>query len=505
MANPLVLFGDGNGEVLLSLCLCSPGKIWTLEKKMKKNGNATTARIALWYSFSNVFVRGLAFLSTPIFARLLSQAEYGYFSNFTSWESILAIVVTLDFTASIARAKYDYDGKMDTYLSSILIVSNLVTLAVWAVIELNRDFFTSLFSMDMIYIRAMLLYIMFLPSFNYLQAKHRIYRKYRFFVAFAILSALIRTGISVMLVMTVQNKLLGRVAGYVIPTTALNVCLEIYILTKGRKLDVSMVRYASAISIPLIPHAISGIILGSSDRIMITRYIGAEANALYTLAYQVSLLANLLWMSMNQAWAPWLYDNIHDKQYSAIRRNSKIYLGVFSALIIGVLLVTPELMLILGGDGYYEARFVMPPVVMGCVFQFVYGMYVNLEIYTKKTFLISIGSVCAALLNIGLNALFIPRYGYIAAAYTTLVGYAALLVFHFVIVKTKVREYSRIYDERFISGMLAGLLLCCGAALFLYRHASLRYGLLLVYLAAMIVLVIRYKRTILKLLGLKKH
>jgi len=476
-----------------------------LRKIISKEEKATTAKIAIWYAISSIFVRGLAFISTPIFTRLLSKAEFGDFSNFTSWESILAVIVTLDFTASIARAKYDFDERMDEYLSSILLISNIVTLVAYLAVELNRNFFESLFSMDIIYIRAMFLYVMFLPAFNYLQAKHRIYRKYKFFVGFAVSSALLRTGVAVLLVVLMHNKLLGRVIGYVIPTTIMNIILEILILRKGRKLNWGCVKYAAVIAIPLIPHALSGIVLGSSDRIMITKYVGSEANALYTLAYQVSLLANLLWTSMNQAWAPWLYDSIHAERITLIRKNSKIYLGVFAILIMGVLLITPELMLLLGGRGYFEARYVMPPVIMGCVFQFVYGMYVNLEIYDKKTFLISIGTVSAALLNVGLNSVFIPKYGYIAAAYTTLVGYAALFTFHYIIVKVKVRYLCNIYDSKFIAMILAAMIICCGLALPLYRLDIVRYIVLLIYVLFMCAFSYKYRKVIVKLLGMKRR
>ena len=476
-----------------------------LRKILGKDEKATTAKIAIWYTISSIFVRGMAFISTPIFTRLLSKAEFGAFSNFTSWESILAVIVTLDFTASIARAKYDFDERMHEYISSILLISNTVTMAAYIVVELNRHYFESLFSMDIIYIRAMFLYVMFLPAFNYLQAKHRIYRKYKFFVAFAVSSALLRTSVAVLLVVLMQNKLLGRVIGYVVPTTIMNIILEIHILRRGRKLDWNCVKYAAIIAVPLIPHTLSGIVLGSSDRIMITRFVGAEANALYTLAYQISLLANLLWTSMNQAWSPWLFDSIHAGKVEAIRKNSKIYLGVFAVLIIGVLLITPELMLVLGGRGYFEARYVMPPVVMGCVFQFVYGMYVNLEIYDKKTILISIGTVCAALLNVGLNAIFIPQYGYIAAAYTTLVGYAALFAFHYIIVKVKVRSLSNIYDSKFIAFVLAMMLMCCGLSLPLYKTDLVRYIILVIYLSGVCVFSYKYRKVIVKLLGMKKR
>ena len=468
--------------------------------KSKRNEDRvpTTAQIALWYAFSNIFVKGIAFLSTPVFTRLLSKVEYGMFSNFTSWENFLAVIVTLDFTASIARAKYDFNDNMETYLSSILLMSNIVTFIVYMIVELNRALCEKIFSMDIIYIRMMFFYVMFLPAFSYLQAKYRIYRKYKFFVVFAISSAVIRTGAATMLILIMQDKLLGRILGDVIPVTIMNIILWGNVIYQGKKIDWNCVRYASVISIPLIPHAISGIVLGSSDRIMITKYVGAEANAMYTLAYQCSLLANIIWTSMSQAWMPWLFDNIQSDNRKQIDKNSRIYLSVFSVLVVGVLLITPELMLILGGKQYYEARFVMVPVVLGCAFQFVYGMYVNLEVYAKKTMIISIGTVSAAFLNIGLNVIFIPQYGYIAAAYTTLIGYIALFFFHFFIVKMKLKELRDLYNYKFIFMILILLFLFSCFVMILYQNRLARYIMILFYGVILSVLIFINKEKIIK-------
>ena len=457
---------------------------------------ASTAKIAIWYTIGNVLSRGIAFITTPIFTRLLSTSQYGEFSNFTSWVSIVVVLATLDLSTSVARAKYDFDDRMDQYISSITLFSSMITLLVYIIVECFPGFFCSLFSMDMKYIRFMFLYVMFYPAFSHLQVKHRIYRKYKFFVAFSLISVVVSAAISVLLVVLLDDKLLGRVTGYVVPVTLLNLCLWIFIIAKGRRFSRDCIKYACAISVPLIPHVLSGILLGNSDRIMINQICGAEANALYTLAYQISLLANILWNSMNQAWAPWLFDNIHDERYEQIRSKSKIYLGVFSVLIIGILLISPEVILILGGTAYYEARYVMPPVILSCCFQFIYGMYVNIEIYVKKTFIISVGTVSAALLNIGLNAIFIPKYGYVAAAYTTLVGYVALFFFHYMIVNISIKRLKDIYEKKFIFSIIIGLVLASAGTLILLQYNIIRYVVLAVYIMVILYIAIKNREMI---------
>lgn len=461
----------------------------------------STAKIVIWYTISSILAKGIAFISTPFFTRLMTKSDFGLFNNFTSWESIIAIIVTVDFTVSVTRAKYDYEGRINEYLSSILVASNIATILFYFLIESFSSYFEGLFDLNIFYIRIIFVYLLFSPAFDYLQVKHRIYKKYKFFVLFSLTSALIRTLFSVLLVYYMHDKFLGRVYGYILPMIALNFSLWMYIIYKGRKVSFDCIKYGALISIPLIPHALSGILLGSSDRVMITTYNGPEQTAMYSLAYQVALLANIIWSSMNKAWAPWLYDNIHANNVNVIRKKSIIYLGVFSILIIGVFFITPEFLLLMGGRQYMDAVYCMPPVILACFYQFVYGMYVNLEIYEKKTYLISIGTVSAALINLCLNFIFIPKYGYLAAAYTTLVSYFALFVFHYLIVKKISFSLFLLYDRRFI-WMLVSLMTLIGfISLISYNYPPLRYIALTVYVLSLFYTIYRYRLFLFKLIN----
>lgn len=141
----------------------------------------------------------------------------------------------------------------------------------------------------------------------------------------------------------------------------------------------------------------------------------------------------------------------------------------------------------------------MPPVIVACAFQFVYGMYVNIEIFIKKTFQISVGTVAAAIVNIVLNYFFIPIYGYQAAAYTTLIGYIFLWLFHFIIVKAN-KEFVDIYDTKFILKILAVLLLISFLMLIIYHYDTLRYIIITIYMVVLILMLIKYRRQIVSMI-----
>ena len=52
-------------------------------------------RAGVGYTIGNYLIRGLGFLTVPIFSRLLSTADYGFYNTYTSYESILFIFVGL--------------------------------------------------------------------------------------------------------------------------------------------------------------------------------------------------------------------------------------------------------------------------------------------------------------------------------------------------------------------------------------------------------------------------
>lgn len=142
----------------------------------------------------------------------------------------------------------------------------------------------------------------------------------------------------------------------------------------------------------------------------------------------------------------------------------------------------PELIYILGGKQYMAAIYCLPPLITSCFFEFIYTMYVNIEFYKKRTMSVAIATIIATVLNIILNFIFIPmmpQYGYIVAAYTTLVGYAILFVLHYYLVKFM--DMSFVYDIKYILIVLGIFTSLSIVFNFLYEFTILRYGIIFVY------------------------
>lgn len=467
----------------------------------KTTKTGVVIKAGIWYTFSSFLTKGVAFITTPIFARLLSSDDYGEFSNFVAWIGIITIIATMDMHATVNRARYDYEN-LDGYLSSVAVTGTIITSVLWAIVLVFPHFFCDFFSMEMPYINIMFITTMVSPALTLLQAKNRVNYKYKAYVALSFGSALMSTMVSLLLVVLMKNQLTGRIIGQYGTAFVIDLFVYIYILYKGKQFKWSQCKYALIICIPMIPHLLSKYILNQSDRIMIKRFCGASDVAFYSLAYNCAMIPIMLGTATNIAWSPWSSEKIHEEKYGTIRKASYYYILLFYLVVIGIFLLGPEVVYILGGKKYAGAIYVLPPVVMGAAFQFLYNLYVALEQFAKKTVGMAFGTMIAALINIGLNWLLIPRYGYIAAAYTTLVGYACLLIIHYFLAKRT--GYIQAYDTRFVFGSVAILFSVMLITLRLYtKDAIIRYIFILIVIIIVAIATYKNKSFIMSILKKK--
>lgn len=448
------------------------------------DNNSKALKSGFWYLIANFTVKAMALITTPIFTRLLTKEQFGDYSNWFSWTSIAVIVITMSMESSLISAKFDYENKLEQYNLS-LIGLTLVTTSFWALLlNIFSNFFTDLLSLRILYINLMLLYCFFHAVVNIFQVSERYHFRYKRAVFVALLVAVGTTAVSVLLVLNMQDRLTGRVLGTVLPPTIIGVYLCFYFLKNGKRIDFSVWRYALKICIPFIPHLLSLTLLNSVDRIMIKKICGSSDTALYSVAYSCGHMVTILMTSMNSAFSPWLGEKLHGEKFEEIRKVSRYYILLFCVLAILLMLLAPEVLLIFGGRSYLDAKYVMTPVAMGCVCQFLYTLFVNVEQYKKNTTGMAFASVSAALLNYVLNAIFIPLYGYIAAAYTTLAGYLFLLIVHMFLVKRL--GYHKTYDYMFVGMVTTVMMLITIGVNFLYMASPVRYIVICVFCAGLL-------------------
>ncbi len=453
----------------------------------------------LWYTVANFLTKGILFLSTPIFTRLMTQEEFGAFSNFSSWLNIFVIVVTLNVEASLISARYDYEQALDRYVFSALTLSSVSTL-VWALVcNLFMGPVSAFLEIDPLYINGMFAYLLFFPALQLFQTQERYFFRYKTSAALSLITTFGSCALSVILVIGMSRaRLGGRIIGHILPTVLIGLALYLLLARRARGIDFKSWKYTLGVCLPYVPHLLSMTVLNSTDRIMITKICGEQENALYSVAYNVAMIVTLLLTALNGAFSPWLAQKLAREEYGDVRRVSKTYIGVFMVFGVGLMLLSPEVLYIMGGQDYMEAKSVMVPVSVGCMCQFLYTLFVNVEQFYKKTVGMALASVSAAVLNYLLNLWLIPQYGYVAAAYTTLVGYLWLLAVHMLLVRRMKKQ--AVYSYPFVLGMLAVLGVVGVGMTALYGMPLLRYAVIAAYGILLCAVGFKYRHKIIGLL-----
>ena len=89
---------------------------------MEGNNNQKALKAGIAYTIGNLLIRGIGFITVPIFARLLSASDYGVINTFTAYASVLFVVQGLALHSSLKNAKIDYENQISEYISSLVIM-----------------------------------------------------------------------------------------------------------------------------------------------------------------------------------------------------------------------------------------------------------------------------------------------------------------------------------------------------------------------------------------------
>ena len=472
------------------------------------NKKAFTAGI--FYILSQLFIRGITFIMTPVYTRLLSQEQFNQFKIYESWLLIFAPIMSLCLWRSVERAKYDVKEKFNEYVSSVQTLSYLAITVFFAGALIFRDSFKELCSMNDFMLIIAFLYTYAHTSIFYFQRREKQMMRYKASTGFTAATVIPATLCAVALVILGKNtghndRLVDlRIAGYYIPMIIGGFSVAILMLWQGKRvIDISYWKYALAFSLPLIPEVLSIQIMNQSDKLMVTAMVGDISGSILALATTVSYIIWILEDSVWNAWLPWMYEKISRKEGNEIQKYWTVLMHAFGLISFFLVLFAPEIILILGGNKYQEAIWLIAPMVTGTLFRFYSFSYTAIQNYHKKTGFVALSTVSVMFLNILLNYIFIKQFGYQAAAYTTAFSYLVLMIMQAIMEKRLTGE--QLIPLRRTLQISCTWFLLCMIVMILFRFPFwVRWGLAAALVPVCIKVFLPQMKGILKLLKKKK-
>ncbi|WP_195948869.1 lipopolysaccharide biosynthesis protein [Clostridium saudiense] len=453
----------------------------------------TLLNSAIWYTVGTFLLKGINFFTTPIFTNLLSTEEFGIITIYSTWSAIFAIIVGLSMNGTIGSAKANLDDKeYNEYLSSTLFLGTISFAIICIVSLLFKNELANIFGLKSSLILILLFESFFAFVINYVIAVFTFDRNHKAFLFTSAISTIINVSASVLLILSMNNeRYLGRIYGGAIATIVIGVILYIKIILKGRTfINIKYWRFALPIAIPLILHNLSHLVLNQADKIMLQKYTNDDIVGIYSYTYTIGALINTIQIALNSAWMPWYFEKLKEKNSEEIKKVSAIYIGIFTVLTSMFILGTPEIVKILSPESYWSGIGLLPIIIAGYYFVFLYTFPSNFQFYMKKTNFIAMGTIVSAIINIIINYIFIKKIGMYAAALSTLIAYIVLFAMHFIIVKFKFRhaDFPFLYN---LLGVFVIIIISCIFYIFL-NNMFVRWGVIFLIICVCAYLGLKY-------------
>lgn len=372
------------------------------------------------YLIANLATKALAFISIPVYTHLLSTDDFGMVNIFLGVAGILSSILTL--CADQAVSRYYFDKKDEEDFKKFVGVSSMVAIVVFAINSTSLVLLARPFS-HLTKVTNLMIYLLIpYTLINVIGLTYeQIYTPMRQSKKIA-MSSLLRAYIGFSLavgfiLLFKQHKYLGQIlgllAGGLIMTIIWIKGISKYFLWS---FDKNHLRYILKFSIPLIPYALSGVIIEQFGKIAIGSTHSISEAGFYSLALTISGLVGIVTAVTHQTWAPYYFEYMNAADYIGHDRDIDRIFRVTVVAAMGISTFGLEIGTILASKQFTSSLYLIPIFSYGFVFhQFSY-VYMRNFSFVHKTLYSSIVVITAGIFNILLNIIVIPKFGEIGAA-----------------------------------------------------------------------------------------
>jgi O-antigen/teichoic acid export membrane protein len=430
-------------------------------------------RLAGIYAGGSVLQRALSIVMLVVYTHYLVPEDFGILALLTVTTTLLTRTVSGVATKAFNRF-YHAPAFADRRR---LLVGNLCYFALGQSIILAAAYFSLVTVLDkwlfsdasqIAAVRIFGLIVLFEPLTIHMQRLLLMQEKARFQVKAAIVNQVLCALLTIGLFVTTDLGMLAAAWGRV---ASVLISLVLFAPNLLRAADFSWqprvlaepLRYAY----PQIVTGYANVMIESGDRYVLLVFLPVEAVGLYSFAYQVAVvLDQLLTHPAYLASTPTTLrmEDRPDELRAFVRASTTYFFAVAMFAWLGVALFAHEAVLILAQrDAFAPAYILIAPLALSYVLRAM-GVFLDWGlVMPKKSALLSINIMAAAILNIALNFLLIPRYGLMGAAAATLISYLAWSAVRAIQSR---RCYAIRYDWRRMGmiALLTGVLVAAGAA-----------------------------------------
>jgi O-antigen/teichoic acid export membrane protein len=381
---------------------------------------------------SNVLLRAISIITVPIFTRMMNPSDFGIVSNYSAIYTILSVVLSLSLSSSVGVAFIKSESKINEFIASIIVLYSFFVLFFFGIVSFNANQILLEFNFTISLLLFISFSLLFIPSLDVSLELLKFNYNYKKLLWISIFISVFGLFIAFFFINILPNeKYLGRILGIYLPSCILGMISYFKFLKNFKKSEfLKHCKYALKISLPMIPHSLGMIIFTQIDRILISKFDGLNNAGIYSFGLTYALLVQVMANAIMSAFTPWLYDAYTKNKFVQIRLYSQKIFLYFGLLVFGIITFSDEIIMLLGSVKFIAAKAVVFSLAIATFFQFIYGFFASMEIFKEKTKYLALGTILVSVFSFVLNYFLIPKFGFIASGYISLLSYLFLSIIH---------------------------------------------------------------------------
>lgn len=403
------------------------------EKQLIKN----TAIITV----GKICTQMVSFFLLPLYTAILTTAEYGVVDLLNTLVSLLLPVVTFQIEQAVFR--YLIDARNDEEKTAKVISTTVFTVIIQCIIYLAIFILVSRWINNEYKYFLATNVIACIGSSIMLQISRGLGDNQTYAIGSFITA-------SVTIIFNVIFIVGFRFGAYGMLTASLlaNIICVIFIFFRKKIYRyLSITEYKKELlkklwkySLPLIPNQLSWWVFNSSNRLIISTFLGMSANGIFAAAHKFSSVYITIYNIFNMTWTESATLHIDDEDnsefFSKITNNM---FSLFSCLCFGIIAFMPFVFPIMINEAYGEAYNQIPILMLASLGNVGVGLISVIYIARKKTKEVAKISIMAAVINLIVHLTLIKFIGLYAASISTLVAYYSMLIYRFIDVRKYVK------------------------------------------------------------------
>jgi len=406
------------------------------------------------YGLPSIIGRLLNFLLVPLYIGVFKHtSDYGIVSELYAWVAFLVVLLTFGMETAFFRFLQNKEDKKSVFDNSFLTVIGLNTVFFLLLLAFNQNIADALLFSDHNEYIILLGAIVCVDATSALPlAKLRAEEKALKFATIQTSSIAVNIGLNLVLMLFFfNNERPEEGVIFILSANLFSSLVKPLFLYKDflnikYKFNPQLAKEMLTYAFPLMVGGLAGIVNETIDRILIVHllYDGQTAASLlkakaqvgiYSACYKLSMLVTIIIQAYRYAAEPFFFAQLKNEDKNKIY--SKIMNYFVAAVCAIFLLVSLNVdwikLKFIPNPAYWVGLKVVPILLLANVFL---GIYFNQSIWYKLSNQTRFGAYIAisgAIITISINWVFIPKYGFMASAWATMIVYAFQMVVSYIL------------------------------------------------------------------------